>query len=181
LDLLHSKLQSVPAEKKPRAVILFRHNEKQITVAGTGHFGHYWLNTTGAVDVAAAVKGTAVVNMEQIYQWDPEIIYITNFSATQPEELIGNKVSGQDWSKVKAVKDKKVYKIPLGIYRWYPPCTDAPLMLKWMAQKNHPELFKAMSIEAEIKAYYQKFYKYQLNQKQLKQILNPPREAAQGA
>jgi iron complex transport system substrate-binding protein len=181
LDLLHSKLQRVPDEKRPRAVILFRHNEKQVTVAGTGHFGHYWLTTTGAVDVAAAVKGTAVVNMEQIYQWDPEIIYITNFSETLPEDLIENKVPGQDWSRVRAIKEKKVYKVPLGIYRWYPPCTDSPLMLKWMAQKNHPKLFKGMSIEKEIKTYYQKFYKYQLDEKQIKQILNPPREAAKDA
>jgi iron complex transport system substrate-binding protein len=181
LDLLHAKLQSVPVEKKPRALILFRHNEKQVIVAGTGHFGHYWLNTTGAVNVAADLKNTPVVNMEQIYQWDPEVIYITNFSETLPEDLIGNKVNGQDWSKVKAVKEKRVYKIPLGIYRWYPPCTDAPLMLKWMAKRNHPELFKELSIEKEIKTYYQKFYKYQLNEKQIKQILNPPREAAKDA
>jgi iron complex transport system substrate-binding protein len=181
LDLLHAKLQSVSVEKKPRALILFRHNEKQVIVAGTGHFGHYWLNTTGAVNVAADLKNTPVVNMEQIYQWDPEVIYITNFSETLPEDLIGNKVNGQDWSKVKAVKEKRVYKIPLGIYRWYPPCTDAPLMLKWMAKRNHPELFKELSIEKEIKTYYQKFYKYQLNEKQIKQILNPPREAAKDA
>jgi iron complex transport system substrate-binding protein len=123
----------------------------------------------------------AVVNMEQIYQWDPEIIYITNFSETMPEDLMGNKVKGQDWSRIRAIKEKKVYKIPLGIYRWYPPCTDSPLMLKWMARKNHPEKFQEMSIEKEIKTYYQKFYKYQLNEKQIKRILNPPREAARDA
>ncbi|MGD8401298.1 MAG: ABC transporter substrate-binding protein [Bacillota bacterium] len=181
LNLLHSKLQSVPVGKKPRAMILFRHNEKQIVVSGTGHFGHYWLNTTGAVNVAANLKNMAVVNMEQIYQWDPEIIYITNFSETMPEDLMGNKVKGQDWSRIRAIKEKKVYKIPLGIYRWYPPCTDSPLMLKWMARKNHPEKFQEMSIEKEIKTYYQKFYKYQLNEKQIKRILNPPREAARDA
>ena len=119
--------------------------------------------------------------MEQIYQWDPEIIYITNFSETLAEDLLDNKVNGQDWSKVKAVKTKKVYKIPLGIYRWYPPCTDAPLMLKWLAQKNHPELFREIRIEDEIKAYYQQFYQYRLTEQEIQKMLNPPREAAKDA
>ena len=48
--------------------------------------------------------------MEQIYEWDPDIIYITNFSPYQPEDLINNTIEGNDWSSVKAVKEGKVYK-----------------------------------------------------------------------
>lgn len=51
---------------------------------------------------------------------------------------IGGLLQGQDWNQLKAVKNKQVYKVPLGIYRWYPPNGDAPLVLKWMAQHNHP-------------------------------------------
>ncbi len=181
LAMIDAKLKSVPAQQKPRALFLFRHNEKEIVVPGKGHFGQFWLDATGAVNVAAELKGTPAVNMEQIYKWDPEIIYITNFTETLPGDLLDNKVNGQDWSRVKAVKDKKVYKVPLGIYRWYPPSTDAPLMLKWLAQKNHPELFKEMRFENEIKAYYQKFYNYRLTDPQIQKMLNPPREAAKDA
>ncbi|MEW6696242.1 MAG: ABC transporter substrate-binding protein [Bacillota bacterium] len=178
LGMVHSKTWNIPLEKRPRALFLFRHTDKEINVAGTGHFGHFWLNATGAINVAADIKGTGVVNMEQIYKWDPEIIYITNFTETLPEDLLQNKVNSQDWSKTKAVKNGRVYKVPLGIYRWYPPSTDTPLMLKWLAQKNHPELFKEISIEKEIKDYYKEFYGFELNDEQVKKILNPPREAA---
>lgn len=177
LGMVHSKTWNIPQEKRPRALFLFKHSEKEITVAGTGHFGHFWLEATGAVNVASEIKATAVVNMEQIYKWDPEIIYITNFTETLAEDLLQNKVNGQDWSKVKAVTNNRVHKVPLGIYRWYPPSTDTPLMLKWLAQKNYPNLFK-YSMEKEIKDYYKKFYEFELTDEHVKKMLNPPREAA---
>ncbi len=181
LEQIQERTRNLPLEKKPRVLFLFRHNEKEIIVPGTGHFGQFWLTATGAVNCAAELKGTPVVNMEQIYRWDPDIIYITNFTETLPQDLLENKVNGQDWSRVKAVKNRRVYKVPLGIYRWYPPSTDAPLMLKWLAQKNHPELFKDFSIEKALRDYYKQFYRYQLNEREIQKILNPPREAAKDA
>ena len=175
---LDAKLKDVEKEDKPRALILFMHNDKSITVGGSNFFGNQWLNATGAIDVAENdVEGRKEVNMEQIYAWNPDIIYITNFTETQPVDLLENKVNGQDWSQVKAVQDGKVYKIPLGIYRWFPPSGDAPLMLKWMAQKNHPELF-TYKIEDEIKTYYKDFYEFDVTDEEVHAILNPSSDAA---
>jgi len=175
---LDVKLKDVAVQDKPRAMILFMHNDKSITVGGKNFFGNQWLNATGAIDVAENdVQGKKEVNMEQIYAWNPDIIYITNFTETQPEDLLKNKVNGQDWSQVKAVQDGKVYKIPLGIYRWFPPSGDAPLMLKWMAQKNHPTLFD-YKIEDEIKTYYKDFYEFDISDDEIHSILNPSSDAA---
>ncbi|MFC9542707.1 ABC transporter substrate-binding protein [Lysinibacillus sp. NPDC056959] len=175
---LNAKLKDVATKDKPRAMILHMHNDKSITVGGRNFFGNQWLNATGAIDVAENdVEGRKEVNMEQIYAWNPDIIYITNFTETQPEDLLENKVDGQDWSQVKAVQEGKVYKIPLGIYRWFPPSGDAPLMLKWMAQKNHSTLFN-YKIEDEIKAYYKDFYEFDVSDKEVHSILNPSSDAA---
>ncbi|MFJ7919865.1 ABC transporter substrate-binding protein [Lysinibacillus fusiformis] len=175
---LDEQLKDVEKQDKPRAMILFMHNDKSITVGGKNFFGNQWLNATGAIDVAENdVTGKKEVNMEQIYAWNPDIIYITNFTETQPDDLLQNKVSGQDWSQIKAVQDGKVYKIPLGIYRWFPPSGDAPLMLKWMAQKNHPSLFD-YKIEDEIKTYYKDFYEFEISDSEIQSILNPSSDAA---
>ncbi|MGE8034736.1 ABC transporter substrate-binding protein [Lysinibacillus sp. KCTC 33748] len=175
---LDAKLKDVATQDKPRAMILHMHNDKSITVGGKNFFGNQWLNATGAVDVAENdVQGKKEVNMEQIYAWNPDIIYITNFTETQPEDLLKNKVDGQDWSQVKAVQEGKVYKIPLGIYRWFPPSGDAPLMLKWLAQKNHPTLFN-YKIEDEIKTYYKDFYEFDVSDEEVHSILNPSSDAA---
>ncbi|SHK02126.1 ABC transporter substrate-binding protein [Paramaledivibacter caminithermalis] len=178
---IDKKLEGVEKAKKKKGLMIFTYADKGIVVSGKGFFGNHWLKDTGAVDVAENdinIKG--VVNMEQIYKWNPEIIYITNFTDVQPEDLYNNTIEGQDWSKVKAVQDRQVYKIPLGIYRWFPPCGDSPLMLKWLAQKNYPEIFNDYKIEDEIKKYYKKFYDYELTDDEVNKILNPSRSAAEG-
>ena len=74
----------------------------------------------------------------------------------------------------------KVYKEPLGIYRWFVPCGDTPLMVKWMAQVVHPELFDYDMI-GEIKDYYKMFYDYDVTDEQAQGILDASPEAAKGA
>lgn len=178
--MIDEKLKKLPQTERPQALMIFRHSDKEIEVSGSGFFGHHWLLATGAQDVAQEIKIKAKVNMEQIYKWNPEVIYISNFTETQPEDLISNTIKGQDWSKIKAVQEGKVYKIPLGIYRWFPPSGDTPLMLKWLAQKNNPQLFSDYRIEDEIGQYYSRFYNYKLSDEEIEMILNPVRAAAKG-
>lgn len=159
--------------KKPRVLVLFRYENGAIKTSGSNFFGQFWLDTTGAENVAKDLKGIADINMEQIYQWNPDMIFITNFTPYQPEDLYGNTIQGFDWSKVKAVQDKKVYKFPLGMYRWFPPASDTPLSLKWLASKTQPELFKDMDMQKEVKEYYKRFYNYELKDDELEQIFNP--------
>lgn len=130
--------------------------------------------------MAKELKGTATVSMEQIYQWNPEVIYISSFTTTMPEDILENKIAGQDWSQIEAVKNGRVYKEPVGVYRWYPPSGDAPLMLKWMANHQYPGLF-SYDMEKELKEYYQRFYRYELTDEDIEWILNPVRETASGA
>lgn len=175
---IYEKIDSLKAEEKPNALMLYQLSEQAITVGGKNFFGNQWLNATGANDVAENdVTGRKDVNMEQIYNWNPEIIYITNFTEIQPEDLYNNTIPGQDWSEVEAVKNKQVYKIPLGIYRWFPPSGDAPLMLKWLANNNQPELFN-YDMNAEIKSYYKDFYGYDVTDEEVEQILHPSSDAA---
>ncbi len=172
------KLSSV--NEKPRAMMLFTNADGKPVVAGKGLFGTYWLTATGAIDVAENdIKVKAPVDMEQIYTWDPEIIYVTNFTPLQPEDFYENKIDGQDWSHVTAVKNKQVYKIPLGIYRWFPPSGDTPLMLQWLAKTNHPEVFD-YDMNTVIKDYYNKYYNYELTDDEVHSILHPSKAASAG-
>ena len=164
----------------PSAVFIFSTTGNNLEIAGGNFFSEYWLKSSAADDPAArAFQGRKVVNMEQLYEWNPDIIYITNFTPLQPEDMYQNTALSQDWSSLKAVQNKRVHKVPLGIYRWFPPSGDTPLMLKWLAQKNHPDLF-TYSIEEEIKDYYRKHYAYELTDDEVQFILNPAAAAAAG-
>ncbi len=173
-QMIAKRLNKIPKEKWPKGLILF--NVEKLMATGTGSFANYWLNHTGAENVAKAIKTSprgATVNMEQILAWNPEVIYITNFCPTKPEDLYNNTIPGQDWREISAVKNRRVYKIPLGEYRWYPPSGDSSLMLKWMAQKNHPEQFADYDIRKEIFSHFTNIYNFKLSEAQIDRILNP--------
>src|SRR5699024_9051512 len=177
--MINDRLKGTKESEKPKVLFLHQHTDNSIVVAGSNFHSEKWIKATGGMDVVGedGVEGQKEVNMEQIYKWNPDKIYITNFTETQPNDLLKNKVTGQDWSQVKAIKNKEVYKVPLGIYRWFPPNGDAPLMLKWMAQHNHPDKFD-YSMKDEIKSYYQNFYDYKLSDEDVESILHPSSDAA---
>ncbi|MBN1222957.1 MAG: ABC transporter substrate-binding protein, partial [Candidatus Aminicenantes bacterium] len=92
---------------------------------------------------------------------------------TYPQDLINNSFERQDWSLVRAVRGKRVYKIPSGIYRWDPPSADASLMLKWMAQIHYPDLFNDYDMQEEIRRHFREFYGYDISPTQIEGILHP--------
>ena len=176
--MVAEKLASLSDEEKPQALILSNYNESAITAGGIS-FANYWIASAGGnnlgYDIGAFV---GQVNMEQVYEWNPEVLFLNSFSAYTPEDLYENTaVDGHDWSGIKAVQNKRVYKIPLGMYYWFPPSSDSPLMLQWMAKQMYPELFEDLDIEQEIKDYYSGFYGLELTDDQVDLILNPTPES----
>ncbi len=180
LEEVQAKVEDITEEEKERVLILYRYSDEELTVAGDGHFGDFWIEATGGINAADEIKGTAAVNMEQIYTWNPDKIFITNFSSRMPEDLMDNTIDNADWGSVKAVQDGEVYKIPLGMYRWYPPSSDTPLMLEWFAKQMYPEKFEDVDMNTEVKEYYSEFYGIELTDEDVTTIFNPSREAANG-
>ena len=70
-------------------------------------WGQYWCDAINAVNVGEEIeaeRSNASVNMEQVYSWDPDIIFISNFTKAMPEDLYNNTIGDNDWSSVSAVK-----------------------------------------------------------------------------
>jgi len=74
---------------------------------------------------------------------------------------------------VKAVKDKRVYKLPLGIYRSYTPSADTPLTLLWMAKQVYPSRFADIDLTKEVKAWYKDVFGVTLTSEQVETIFAP--------
>ncbi len=172
------KTATLSDEEKPKVLVLFNYGDGTITTSGSNFFGEYWIEAAGGINVAAELNGQPEINMEQIYAWNPDMIFITNFSSVLPEDLYNNTIEGDDWSSVKAVQEGQVYKFPLGMYRWFPPSSDTPLALMWLAKTIQPELFADIDMDQEIKDYYVKYYNVELTDDDLQVIYNPAREAA---
>lgn len=179
--MVKERVATVPEEERKTSLILANYNPSAITAAGNT-FGQYWLSTIGTLDVATEIDApVSPVNLEQIYAWDPDIIFLNSFSAFTADDILNSTaVEGQDWSGLSAVKSGEVYKMPLGMYYWFPPCSDTPLALEWLAKTTYPELFEDIDMDAEIKDYYSAYYGVTLTDEDLNLIYNPPAESAMG-
>ena len=180
-QLVAERIATVPEEERPQAMFIHRYDNATLAVPGSGTWADYWITASGARNVAAENTGTPSVSIEQIYSWNPERIYITNFNDALPQDLYGNVLGGHDWSSVAAVQEQQVKKVPLGIYRWYVTNTDSPLMLLWMAKQHHPELFADIDLDKTVADFYKEFYNLDLTAEDIQSIWNPVREAAGGA
>jgi len=166
---IRNRTSTINEKDKPRVMYL---NGPEPSTNGGDSYNHFWITASGGCNVAADIEGTGkYVNMEQVLRWNPEIIYIGNFCNLQADDLFKNKIQGQDWSHVAAVKNRRVYKIPLAGYRWDPPSVESPLMLKWLAQKHYPEIFADYSMAAELKEFYRNIYNYELSDEEVARVL----------
>ncbi len=179
-NMIQERVATVEESERARIMFLYNYKNGTIKTSGNNHFGQYWAEASGAINVAQDHDARGLeINMEQIYEWDPDMIFITNFVPYLAEDLYNNAgCEGHDWSVVRAVQEENVYKCPLGVYRWYPPSSDTPLMLLWLAQTIYPELFEDIDLEQEMKEYYMNFYNIELTDEDIEKIFNPTREAA---
>lgn len=180
MQMVESRVSKLSEDEKPSAMFIHRYGDGGPIVGGSSGWGDYWITASGAKNVAAELKGSKEVNMEQVYQWNPEKIYITNFTDVLSEDLYENRIEKNDWSSVSAVQNGEVYKVPLGMYRWYVTCSDSPIMLLWMAKQNQPKLFSDIDFDKTIREFYKKFYDLELSDDDLNFIMSEKRDAAGG-
>lgn len=181
-SMIQERVSTVAEEDKKRVMILFNYDEETMSTSGPNFFGQYWCDVTGVINVAEEITdgSNVTINMEQVYEWNPEIIVITNFTSVLPEDLYNNAVGGDDWSTVDAVKNGQVYKMPLGLYRTYTPGADTPVSLQWFAKTVYPELFEDVDINVVTTEYFKEYYNVELTEEQLQSMYEPSRESADG-
>ena len=179
-SMVRDRVRDIPQQK--RVLYLYQYSETNLMTSGKKFFGQWWADAIGAVNVAQELTtdNSVAVNMEQVYAWDPELIFITNFTTAEPEDLYENTVGVYDWSGIQAVRDRQVYKMPLGMYRSYTPGADTPVTLLWMAKTAYPEQFADIDILAETKAYYKEVFGVELTEAQAASIFDPTAEAGSG-
>lgn len=155
---------------KPKVLYL---QNKNLTVAGNKSVNQLMITMTGGENAAKDTKGSwTKVSMEEIMTWDPDIIILSNFDSITPDDIYQDKLEGQNWSNIKAVKTHRVYKAPMGIYRWDAPNVETPLMMKWMGQLIQPDTFNDYILRDDLKQFYSTFYHYNLTDSEINTILN---------
>lgn len=181
-DLVQSRVETIPEENRERAFFLYQYSETNLQTSGKLFFGQWWADAIGVKNVAEELStdNSVTVNMEQIYAWNPSLIFITNFTTADASALYDNTVGTYNWSVVDAVENQRVYKMPLGMYRSYTPGVDTPVTLLWLAKTAYPSLFEDIDILEETKNYYQEIFGITLTDEQAASIFSPNAQAGSG-
>ena len=181
-DLVQSRVSTIPEAERERAFFLYQYTDTNLQTSGKQFFGQWWADAIGVTNVAEELStdNSVSVNMEQIYAWNPSLIFITNFTSADEAALYNNTVGTYDWSVVDAVNHQRVYKMPLGMYRSYTPGVDTPVTLLWLAKTAYPDLFEDIDIIHETKTYYQEVFGITLTDAQAASIFDPSAQAGTG-
>lgn len=172
---VEDRINAIPESERPSAMILWKYADGVPQVSGAGTFGTFWLQHLGVTDVVAAdAKGFTQANMEQVYSWDPDILFLDGpgLLSLTTEDVLNNNVEGADFQTLSAVKNKRVYNTTLGMWNWFTPNPDAPLVYAWMACKTYPEAFADYPLEDTIREYYKTWYGYDVTDEDMQEMLN---------
>ena len=182
-DIYNMIQETVAGVEQPQKILfLYQYDENAMITSSSRFFGEWWAKAAGGMNVASDVQAetaNAKITMENVYEWNPDVIFITNFTKATPEDLYSNAIGTDDWSTVKAVQDHRVYKMPMGTYRTYTPSSDTPMTLLWMAQAVYPELFAAVDVRAEVKDYYSQLFGITLTDDQIDRMYTPNAAASE--
>lgn len=143
-----------------------------IVVSGQDSFdssAQSFFDISGIRNVAEELNGTVEVSMEQIYQWNPDIIFV--FRDAPASSILSNTIDGQDWSRLNAWKNKAIYDIPRTTYSWVTPCADCSLLPMWLVSKAYPQLVSEDEVREEVSQFYQRRYDIILSEGDLNSIL----------
>ena len=181
-EMVQERVAEIPEEERERVFFLYKYTDTSMETSGSKFFGQFWADAVGAVNVAEEIDtdNQVAANMEQIYTWDPSMIFITNFTEAMPEDLYTNAIGNYDWSAVAAIQNEKAYKMPLGMYRSYTPGVDTPVTLLWFAKTTYPELFEDIDMVQETKEYYKEVFGVELTDDQAASIFAPDADAGAG-
>lgn len=171
LDTMHAdqkRIAELVAQvgRKPRAINIYNYDDMQ--VSGTGSYMDWWLDLCGADNPAAdAAPGASTsVAREEILTWDPEVIFLGNFSNATPETLYEDPF----WADISAVQNKRVYRLPNGGFSWDPPSNESNMSWLWVASMLHPQVAD-FDLRASMKENFSYLYNHDLTEDQIDQIL----------
>ncbi|MDR3264434.1 MAG: ABC transporter substrate-binding protein, partial [Synergistaceae bacterium] len=100
----------IPTEKRPKILYLYRYGEG-IKIGGKNSYFDYFIKMVGGVNPAEEAPSESQISEEQLLAWDPDIILLNGFqSALSPDDIYAN----ENFAEVKAIRTRRVYKMPLG-------------------------------------------------------------------
>jgi iron complex transport system substrate-binding protein len=176
LDSLQATIKSATSDLSPakKIRVFMGFNADHLTTYGGNAFMNEWIDAAGCINAARAISslggkegGLTTVSMEQVLAWNPDMIVL---DSGNPADLYDDAV----WSKLSAVRNRRVYRLPIGVFIWNRPSCEAGAMLpEWLALTAYPNRFMKTDIKKEVQRFYREVFHFTLTDEDVRIILSP--------
>jgi len=161
-----SKISAIAEEAAEKPTVLMLSGSSKTAVSTDAMLQNLIIETAGGINVTAGFQSDelwADVNIEQIIEWNPEVIYIPTYANYTVEDILND----PQWASISAVQNKKVYKFPSKLEPWDYPVAASSLGLCWACYNLHPELYSYEDLMEDVNEYYQFVYGQTFSAEQL--------------
>ena len=168
MDFAESVRGGIPEDERPR--VLYSQGEYGNEVNGTGSVHSEVLDYVGVRNAAEMesilTTGGDKVSMEQIIIWNPDIVLLA------PDSNYGEIYDDDLWAHVDAVKNRRVYEVPIGPYNWFdrPPSVQRVLGMLWLGNLIYPEYYDFDIVE-KTQEFYRLFFRYDLSADEARSLM----------
>jgi iron complex transport system substrate-binding protein len=174
IALVRSRTKDIPADKRKK--VFNGYGPSHLVTLGGDTFMHERILTAGCIDATAGIStagakeglhsGLSEMSLEKVLGWNPEILVIDSGT---PEELYRD----PRWKNVSAIRNRQVFKQPVGIFIWDRPTAEAAVLNPlWLAKTAYPERFRDVDMMKEVKKFYREIMSFNLSDAQARVILD---------
>jgi len=149
--LVDQRLGQIPRDQRTTCYMAY----PKLHSMGTGKYASVAMERAGGRNVAEMIDGYTAVNMEQVLQWNPEVIFVQD----RYQFLVKEIGESPAWQPVSAVKNNRIYLCPEYVKPWGHPLPESVALGElWMAKQLYPDKFKDLDLAKLVNDFYQKFY-----------------------
>lgn len=129
--------------------------------------GDWWIRQAGGVSVTEDGRQTEHFDfsVEHVVQWNPDVMIVND-----PGE-IAQVYGDRRFDRVKAVRAKRVYSIPVGAHPWGYRTAEQPLMVIWTVEKLYGDGATGLDLLKEMQQFYGRFFNVRLTEDELRDLL----------
>ncbi len=163
LQFVQSRVKDIPLEKRKRVYYVNTNANTLTHTDGSAWWGHTFITSAGGCNVAADLGSAQEVSMEQIVEWNPDVMVIRKSSKEATMFSVSDVTNNSQLQGVKAIINNEVYMCPVGTFWWDRPAPEAVLGIVWLAKTLYPVEFADVDLESLCRDFYKSFYKYDLS------------------
>jgi len=156
-DRIDKVVRAIPQDRRPRAYLAFWSMLTRTPVS------YDPVNIAGGLNVARSLAPSypgsdgAVVSVENILSWDPDIILVHgNYAPAERQVTVESVLGDRRLQSVKAVRDKRVF-YTFGFWSWWDPA-EVLVETLYLTKVFYPDLFRDLDLAREGNAIYKAVY-----------------------